>query len=180
MRKNAAANREQILVAAEAVFGADGAQGSTEEVARQAGVGIATVFRHFPTKNALIEAALVRHFERLDAQARQLASEGTPADAFRNVVVAMIHSGATKLTLASLVGQSGTFPAEVRDAAQQLRETVEQILDRAKRAGGAQPDVSVHEVYHLIRALAQASATMPPDPTTTDKSIAVVLRGLGV
>src|SRR6476469_891726 len=68
MRKNARANRERILAAAEAVFGASGELGSTEDVAGRAGVGIATVFRHFPTKDALIEATLIRQFERLDVQ----------------------------------------------------------------------------------------------------------------
>ena len=69
MRKNARANRERILAAAEAVFGASGELGSTEDVADRAGVGIATVFRHFPTKEALIEATLVRQFDRLNEQA---------------------------------------------------------------------------------------------------------------
>jgi AcrR family transcriptional regulator len=57
---SACANRERILAAAEAVFGEHGAAGSTEDVARRAEVGIATVFRHFPTKAALVEAALGR------------------------------------------------------------------------------------------------------------------------
>ena len=78
MRKNARANRERILAAAEAVFGASGELGSTEDVAARAGVGIATVFRHFPTKDALIEAALVRQFDRLTEQA-----SGSPANPTR-------------------------------------------------------------------------------------------------
>ena len=75
MRKNARANRERILAAAEAVFGASGGLGSTEDIAGRAGVGIATVFRHFPTKDALIEATLIRQFDRLDEQATRLAGE---------------------------------------------------------------------------------------------------------
>ncbi|WP_210745095.1 TetR/AcrR family transcriptional regulator [Nocardia flavorosea] len=60
MRQDARENRERILAAAEKVFGAHGGAGSTEEVDRRAGVGIATVFRHFATKEDLIEAALLR------------------------------------------------------------------------------------------------------------------------
>ncbi len=63
MRVDARLNRERILAAAEEVFGELGAQTSTEEVARRAGVGVATVFRHFPTQADLVEATLVRHFD---------------------------------------------------------------------------------------------------------------------
>jgi AcrR family transcriptional regulator len=104
LRRHAAANRERILAAAEAVFGARGALGSTEDVAERAGVGIATVFRHFPTKEALIEAALLRHFERLIEQAGELGAQADPAEALHALLARMIGSGATKLTLASLVG----------------------------------------------------------------------------
>ena len=109
MRKNARANRERILAAAEAVFGASGELGSTEDVAARAGVGIATVFRHFPTKDALIEAALVRQFDRLTEQASGLAGEPDPGRAVRELIVTLIETSSTKLTLISLVGESGQF-----------------------------------------------------------------------
>ncbi|MGH3176289.1 MAG: TetR/AcrR family transcriptional regulator, partial [Streptosporangiaceae bacterium] len=103
MRRNARANRERILAAAEAVFGASGELGSTEDVADCAGVGIATVFRHFPTKDALIEATLVRQFDRLNEQASRLAGEPDPGRAVRELIVTLIETSATKLTLISLV-----------------------------------------------------------------------------
>jgi AcrR family transcriptional regulator len=65
------------------VFGAYGAAGSTGEVARRAGVGIATVFRHFPTKEELIEAALLRHFDQLTERAHALAAGTDPTVAWR-------------------------------------------------------------------------------------------------
>jgi len=67
-RIDARANRGRILDVAEEVFGQGGESASTEEVARLAGVGIATVFRHFPTKAALLEAVLTRRFDRLREQ----------------------------------------------------------------------------------------------------------------
>src|SRR5690349_14370495 len=99
MRQDARENRERILAAAEQVFGTHGAVGSTEEVARRAGVGIATVFRHFPTKEGLIEAALLRHFEQLTAQANALVDGAEPVTAWRDLVRTMIETGATKLML---------------------------------------------------------------------------------
>src|SRR5215218_1600800 len=174
MRRNAAANRERILAAAEAVFGAHGALGSTEDVARRAGVGIATVFRHFPTKEALIEAALVRHFTRLNEQAADLGARADPADALRQLVAEMIDTGATKLTLASLVGARGEFPPTVRAAAEDLRRTIGTILERAKISGAVHEDVTVDEVYVLIRGLAQAAATTPPPPATLSRAIDII------
>jgi AcrR family transcriptional regulator len=178
MRRNAAANRERILLAAEAVFGEQGAAGSTEEVARRAGVGIATVFRHFPTKDALIEAALLRHFAALDEQAAALAAEGDPSDALRRLVATMIETGATKITLASLVGERGVFPPSVMAAARDLRRTMGGILERAQAVGAVRDDVTIDEVYVLIRGLAQATATQPPPPATLKRAIDIVLRGL--
>lgn len=178
MRRDAQANRERILDAAEAVFGAHAATGSTEEVARRAGVGVATVFRHFPTKEALIEAALARHFARVHEQAVELAEVADPADAFRRLVAIMIDTGATKLTLASGVRGGGEIPPAVREAAGELRETMRGILERAQAAGAVHEDVTVDVVYMLIRAIAQARVTMPPEPGTLGGAVEVVLRGL--
>lgn len=175
LRRNAAANRERILDAAEAVFGAHGALGSTEDVAARAGVGIATVFRHFPTKEALIEAALLRHFEQLDEKATELGAQADPADALRELLATMIETGATKLTLATAVGE---FSPTVRTAAQALRRSMDVILQRAKAEGVVHEDVTVDELYVLIRGLAQATATMPPPAAALSGAIDIVWRGI--
>ncbi|MCL9761781.1 TetR/AcrR family transcriptional regulator [Frankia sp. AiPa1] len=179
MRRNAVANRERILAAAQEVFGEQGATGSTEEVARRAGVGIATVFRHFSTKDALIEAALVCHFERLNEQAVRLAGRAEPDVALRELLRTMIETGATKLTLAAKM-PAGLVAPEVGAAAGRLRATVAELLDRAVAAGVVRPDVTVDEVYLLIRGLAQASATAPTPPDTLRRATEIVLAGLGV
>jgi AcrR family transcriptional regulator len=175
MRKNALANRERILAAAEAVFGEHGALGSTEDVARRAHVGIATVFRHFPTKEALIEATLARHFDQLNAQATALAQAPEAAPALRRLLATMIETGATKLTLATLVGEP---PETVLAAARELRATIAGLLERARTDGAVHQDVSVDEVYVLLRGLSQANAALPPDPATLQRTIEIVYRGL--
>src|SRR5882762_3274914 len=81
-RVDARANRGRILDVAEEVFGKGGESASTEEVALLAGVGIATVFRHFPTKAALLQAVLVRRFDRLREQAEALLDNTDPDIAF--------------------------------------------------------------------------------------------------
>lgn len=178
MRKNARANRERILAAAEAVFGASGELGSTEEVADRAGVGIATVFRHFPTKDALIEATLVRQFDRLNEQASRLAGGPDPGRAVRELIVTLIETSATKLTLISLVGESGQLPLAVQEATSQVQATISGILARAKNEGAVAEDVTVDEFFVLVRGLAQATATMPAAPVTLDRAIEIVYRGL--
>lgn len=178
MRQDARENRERILAAAEAVFGAHGTAGSTEEVARRAAVGIATVFRHFSTKEELIEAALLRHFDHLTDRARALDAGTDPTVAWRTLVRAMIETGATKLTLASMLADREGLPHSAVAASNRLKAAVSDVLRRAQEAGVVRPSVTVEEVYLLIRGLAQASATMPVPPDTLDRAIDVVLTGL--
>ena len=169
-------NRERILAAAEEVFGTQGEAGSTEEVARLAGVGIATVFRHFPTKEDLISATLVRHFDQLTERAHALAAED-PATAWRTLVRELIRTGATKLTLGSVLRE---VPTEAFTASHRLKTAVSDILQQARDVGAVRPSVTVEEVYLLIRGLAQATATQPTASSTLDSAIDVVLAGLSV
>jgi AcrR family transcriptional regulator len=172
MRSDARANRDRILAAAEEVFGAAGADGSTEEVARRAGVGIGTVFRHFPAKRDLVEATLVRHFEVLTARARELAAGDDPTVALRRLIEVMVSGGATKITLLALLADD--FSESAVRAAESLRDVFGGLLRRTQQAGTIRRDVSVDEVYLLIRALARS----PAPPAIHRKALAVVLDGL--
>lgn len=178
MRQDARDNRERILIAAEQVFGIRGATGSTEEVARRAGVGIATVFRHFPTKEDLIEAALLRHFDRLTERAGALIGDAEPGTAWRDLVRTMIETGATKLMLISMVAEGDRFPERAAAASGRLKAAVAAVLRRAQDSGAVRSCVTVDEVYLLIRGLAQATATAQVPADTLDRAIGIVLAGL--
>jgi AcrR family transcriptional regulator len=178
VRDDARRNRERILAAAELVFGEHGAAGSTEDVAQRAGVGIATVFRHFPTKAALIEAALLAHFARLRGRADELAGDQDPVSALHALIREMIQTGATKLTLASLLQADGSVPAPVLAASGELRATVEGVLTQAQRTGEVRAAVTVDEIYLLVRSLAQATATEPTNSAVLDRAIDIVLAGI--
>jgi AcrR family transcriptional regulator len=178
MRHDAQRNRERILAAADEVFGEQGSAGSTEEVARRAGVGIGTVFRHFPTKNELIEATLIRHFARLTDRAHALGDASPPGEALRAVVREMIETGPAKITLASLAAGQGKLPGGAVDASRELRGAVEAVLRRAQDAGQVRRDATIDEVYLLVRSLAQASAAMPVPPDTQRRAIEIILAGL--
>jgi AcrR family transcriptional regulator len=174
MRQDARENRERILAAAESVFGTRGEGGSTEEVARLAEVGIATVFRHFPTKEALIEATLVRHFLGLLDRTRAAASAADPSAALSALIHEMIERGASKLTLASMLGDA---PPAVVAVSGELKSAVDTVLRRAQDAGVVRPDVGIEEFYLLIRGLAQATAANPVPPAVLGRAIDVVVAG---
>lgn len=178
MRHDALHNRERILAAAEEVFSEQGAAGSTREIARRAGVGIGTVFRHFPMKNELVEAVLIRHFARLTDLALSLAAASPPGGALRPLVREMIETGPAKITLASLAGGRDEIPPGVAAASRELRAAVEEVLRCAQDAGQARRETTVDEVYLLVRGLAHASAAMPVPPDTLRRAADIVLAGL--
>jgi AcrR family transcriptional regulator len=178
MRKNARANRERILAAAADVFGASGELGSTEDVAARAGVGIATVFRHFPTKDVLIEATLVRQFDHLTDQAARLATEPDPGRAVRELIATLIETSSTKLALISLAGASGQLPPAVQEATGRVQAAIGDVLAHAKEAGAVARDVTVEEFFVLVRGVGQAAATMPATAVTLDRAIEIIGRGL--
>ena len=178
MRTDARLNRERIIAAAEEVFSEQGSAGSTEEVARRAGVGIATVFRHFPTKDQLIEAALVRNLDRRTDLARNLAVADDAGEALRTLIRTMIEDGPTKITLATLIAPGAGIPPAAEEASQRLKEAVGAVLDRARETKAIREGVSVEEVYFLVRGLAQAAAAAPVPAATMRGAIDVVLAGI--
>lgn len=178
MRADARANRERILAAAEEVFGAHGTSAATEQIAELAGVGIATVFRHFPTKTDLVEATLVRHFAALTERAEALRGSADPGAALAELIRAMVATGATKVTLAGMLTDSGGFSDLAADASRALRKAVARILREAQAAGRARSGVSVDELYFLIRGLSRAAAVQPVSRRTTQGAVAVILNGI--
>ncbi len=179
MRRDGAANRERILLAAEHVFGADGAAASTEEIARRAEVGIATVFRHFPTKQDLIEATAVRYLGKLETQARRLTDEDDPEQAFTSLLRTLVSTGATKMTLLHLLPTADherTEPVSV--ALKGFHDAVRLVLERAQAAEAARPDATLADVFTLARALALVSA--PGYGEAVDRAVEIVLDGLSV
>ena len=95
-RADAVRNRERVLEAAKAVFSAGGAEASLEAVARAAGVGIGTLYRHFPTREALFEAVYRREVQQLGDLAEQLKQEAEPLDALREWMRSNVRFVATK------------------------------------------------------------------------------------
>jgi hypothetical protein len=96
----------------------------------------------------------------------------------RELVAALIETSSTKLTLISLVGDDGEFPAAVEEATGRVQATIGAVLARAKEAGVVADDVTVNEFFVLVRGLGQAAATMPAASMTRERAVELVARGL--
>src|SRR5256885_16419844 len=112
-RADATRNRERVLEAAKAVFGAGGADASLEAVARRAEVGIGTLYRHFPTREALFEAVYRREVEQLSELAEQLKTEASPVEALRRWLRSNVEFVATKKGMAAALALAGHCMSEL-------------------------------------------------------------------
>jgi AcrR family transcriptional regulator len=178
-RADARTNHGRILDVAEEVFGRGGESASTEEVARLAGVGIATVFRHFPTKAALLQAVLVRRLVRLRDQAVTLLDAADPGQAFRDFFSHLVADAATKIAISeALLDAGGDEDGEAGRAAADLRRAVGALLERAQRAGAVRDDVELPEVYALLIGTSRAAAQTHLDEEVRNRVLAIVFDGL--
>jgi AcrR family transcriptional regulator len=150
-RADAVRNRERVLEAAKAVFSAGGAEASLEAVARRAGVGIGTLYRHFPTRESLFEAVYRREVQQLGELAEQLKGEAAPVDALRRWLRSNVEFVATKkgmsAALALAVQSSSELSAYSFD---RLTKAIGALLDRAVAAGEIRSDISPEDVLRTL------------------------------
>lgn len=177
-RADARANRDRILDVAEEVFGKGGESASTEEVARLAGVGIGTVFRHFPTKAALLEAVLVRRLDRLRGQAEALLGAPDPGQAFLGLFGHLVADATAKIAIADALLDAGGSHDDAARASEELRRAVGALLRRAQQAGAVRDDIELPEVYALLAGASRAAARGQLDPDAQARLLAVVFDGL--
>ncbi|WP_377271819.1 TetR/AcrR family transcriptional regulator [Peterkaempfera sp. SMS 1(5)a] len=179
LRADARRNRVRLLAAAEAVFTAKGTSASTEEVAREAGVGIGTVFRHFPTKEALLEAMYVARLERFAEDARELAREQEPGDALFAFFSWAVEHSAAKNALADALAEAGV---DVRTAShgagRDLQEQLGALLTAAQQAGAVRGDLDLPALLALLVGASHAAHYAGDDPDARRRTLAVVFDGL--
>jgi AcrR family transcriptional regulator len=150
-RTDAVRNHERVLEAAKAVFNAGGPNASLEAVARHAGVGIGTLYRHFPTREALFEAVYRREVEYLAELAEQLRAEASPVEALRRWLRSNVAFVATKKGMAAALALATHGSSELSAyALRRLSGAARGLLDRAAAAGELRSDISPED---LLRAL---------------------------
>jgi AcrR family transcriptional regulator len=173
-RADAQRNRARLLKTAKAAFAEKGAEASLDEIARTAGVGAGTLYRHFPTRDALIEAVYRHETEQLVAAATRLAGTHAPTAALREWLQLFVDYMATKHgmyeALNSIVG--GT--SELYSAStEQMTRAIAKLVDRAAASGDIRSDF---DPLDLLRALAGvANMSSGPDGTQAAKRMIDIL-----
>ena len=179
-RADAARNRARILEVAYEAFAADGVTVPIDEIARRAGVGAGTVYRHFPTKESLFQAIATDRVERLVQHAYALAAERGPGDALFSFLATMVNEGATDQGLVDTMAGIGFDLADVApDAEQRFLTVLGDLLARAQGAGEVRGDIGVGDIKALLVGC-QAMQRYSGDADVTDRVLAVVRDGLTV
>ena len=150
-RADAVRNRERVLQAAKAVFSAGGADASLEAVARQAGVGIGTLYRHFPTRESLFEAVYRREVQQLGELAEQLKDEAEPVEALRRWLRSNVAFVATKKGMSAALALAAHKPSELTAYSfDRLTKAVGALLDRAVATGEIRTDIGPEDVLRAL------------------------------
>lgn len=163
LRADARRNRERILESARAVFAQYGAEAQIDDVARQAGVGVGTVYRHFPTKEALLVELLREKFRLFAVRGREaLEDDGEPfavlEDLLRSNAETASSDAAVQHALAS-AGEQIWMQAQAEQ--QELAGVTEELLARGREAGTLRQDVDANDIAMLMCGLCSTMGTKP-------------------
>jgi AcrR family transcriptional regulator len=174
-RADARRNYEKLIAAGRDAFAEEGSAASLEEVARRADVGIGTLYRHFPTRQALLEAIYVDEVEALCHSADELADQ-PPWEALVGWLHRFVGYVGTKQALVSelfeYLDRDSDFFRSTRAA---FHAAGEPLLERAQKAGVVRPDVSFDDLIHMVGGIAKMPAR---DPGQTERVLGMALDGL--
>jgi AcrR family transcriptional regulator len=174
-RADARRNRDKLIAAAREAFAECGTTASLEDVARRAGVGIGTLYRHFPTRQDLLEAVYVDEFEAIARSAVDLA-DLPPWDALVNWLQQFVRYAATKRALAEELLAYIDLDSDVfRRSREAITAAGEPLLERAQRAGVVRPDVTFGDLTRMIGGIAAIRAS---DPEQIERILGLALDGL--
>jgi AcrR family transcriptional regulator len=153
-RADAARNRSALLEAGKACFAESGAATTLEEVARKAGVGIGTLYRHFPTRDALVEQVYRDALDRLAADAERLMKEQPPLEALRQWLFLFVDYIATKKLMHDLLATLSGADSLKAQTRPKLEGAITALVDRAKASGDIKRDVVPFDLLMAIGGLA--------------------------
>ncbi len=177
LRTDAQQNRERILEAAKEAFARSGATASLDDIAKQAGVGAGTLYRHFPTRDALLEAVYRTEVERLAAAERKFAQAMPPVKALRAWMLLFVDYIATKQIIAPALNTLVEGPSKVYEASRtQITGAIEALVERAIASGDIRRDL---EPFDLLRALIGVSnvASSPDWKQSARRLVDILIAG---
>ncbi|KUN04039.1 transcriptional regulator [Streptomyces yokosukanensis] len=180
MRADARRNYERLLKAAVEAFAEHGENASLDDIAKRAGVGAGTLYRHFPTRQALLEAAYVDRFEALGTRADELARELPPGEALmawlHELCVATIQVRGLKSLLGSAVADGGPVARTACGAS--VQGAAKRLVEAARAAGFLRADLEPIEVLRLTHGVATASELADHQGREIQRYLTLLLEGL--
>jgi AcrR family transcriptional regulator len=177
LRADARRNRQKVLAAARAVFAEQGVDAQMDDVARRADVGVGTVYRHFPTKDALLKALTDELFDVLAAHARETLALDDPWEAFERTLWFGAEKTAGDRAFAEIVGAAKGMPIAC-PGQQALLGTTGELMRRCIEAGQMRPDAMLDDIPLLMCGIGSASAMPHSRPEAWRRHLRIVLDGL--
>ncbi|WP_163509672.1 TetR/AcrR family transcriptional regulator [Fodinicola acaciae] len=179
MRADARRNYERLLACAQEAFNAHGVDASLEDIARAAEVGIGTLYRHFPTRDALLEALMAERFQRAADSAGQLLSEPDPVDALRSWLREFIRGASAYRGLPESVMAVLTDPeSQLYASCHAMQESAAKLWQRAQKAGTVRKDVSAPDAFLMAAGISWAAERAAEDPARVERFLDVLIDGL--
>ncbi|MFC3493516.1 TetR/AcrR family transcriptional regulator [Glycomyces rhizosphaerae] len=177
-RADARRNRAKVLAAAQAAFAKEGTGVSLGEIARRAGVGAGTVYRHFPTKDVLLEAVMAQRVERLTRLAVEYAASSDPGAAFFDFVTEVVTSTPGNQDMCDLLESEDGWPRSVLlSTGRRFAEALEALLSSAQERGEVRADLDVEGVKAIFTGCV-AIQRLQQDPRTLAPMSALVIDAL--
>lgn len=176
-RTDAQRNRERILEVAKGAFARSGANASLDDIAKQARVGAGTLYRHFPTREALIEAVYRAEVEKLAAAQQKLARELPPIAALRAWMLLFVDYVSTKHIIAPALNTIVGGPSKMYEASRaHIAGAIHALVKRAIESGDIRPDL---DPLDLLRALIGVSyvASSPDWPQSAKRLVDILILG---
>jgi AcrR family transcriptional regulator len=176
-RTDAQRNRERILEVAKAAFARSGANTSLDDVARQAGVGAGTLYRHFPTRDALLEAVYHTEVGKLAAAEKELSEKMPPVEALRAWMLLFVDYIAEKHIIAPALNTFVGGPSRLYESSRaQITGAIEALVKRAIKSGDIRKDL---DPFDLLRALIGVSnvASAPDWQQSAKRLVDILILG---
>jgi AcrR family transcriptional regulator len=178
MRADARRNRERVLEAAEKLFAEEGLAAQIEQVAQQAGVGVGTVCRNFPTKQALLDEILTMMCQSLRDGAEAGLANPDPGEGFRQFFVAMADFQVRHRALAQQMAADIELPTTALELKKSMNEAVGELVSRAQASGALRRDVGPGDMKMLFSGVAHAASMAGGDPAVRQRYLDILMDGL--
>jgi AcrR family transcriptional regulator len=177
-RADAQRNYERVLAVARGAVAERGADIVLEDIAREAGVGIGTLYRHFPTRQALLEATFLDEAQELRARAEDLAGASSPLDALTDWLRLQMDFGAHGHSMgAAVMNAKHTEGSAIQVACVAMRAAGAALLREAQAAGEVRPDVDMSDVLRLIHGVVLVNE-QTPDSDRATRMFDLVVAGI--